>query len=75
MLSRAQEIALTAYRDRLNPAQVSRRSHELQHRLTLLAKDQTEQIYLSSFPTALPEVRKGTRVKAGGTAHSHTGAT
>ena len=34
-------------------------------RLILLAKDKTEQIYLASFPTALPDVRKGIRVKAG----------
>lgn len=42
-----------------------RRIHELQHQLTLLAKDKTQQIYLSSFPTALPDVRRGIRVKAG----------
>ena len=65
VLSRAQEIELTAYRVRLNPADLARRIHELQHRLTLLAKDKTEQIYLSSFPTALPDVCKVIRVKAG----------
>ncbi len=57
VLSRAQEVELTAYRDRLNPADLARRIHELQQRLILLAKDKTEQIYLSTFPTALPDVR------------------
>jgi hypothetical protein len=65
VLSRAQEIELTAYRDRLNPADLARRIHDLQQRLILLAKDKTEQIYLSTFPTALPDVRKGIRVKPG----------
>jgi hypothetical protein len=65
VLSRAQQVELTAYRDRLNPAELARRIHELQQRLILLAKDKTEQIYLSTFPTALPDVRKGIRVKAG----------
>jgi hypothetical protein len=29
-----------------------------------LAKHKTEQLYLASFPSALPEIRKGIRVKA-----------
>ena len=29
-----------------------------------LAKDKTEQLYLGSFPGALPDIRKGIRVKA-----------
>ncbi len=35
----------------------------VQH-LLKLAKDKTEQIYLASFSTALPDIRKGIRVKA-----------
>ena len=65
VLSPAQVRELTAYRDQFNPAHIARRIHELQHQLTLLAKDKTEQIYLASFPTALPNVRQGIRVKAG----------
>jgi len=32
--------------------------------LLKLAKGKTEQLYLASFPTALPNVRKGIRIKA-----------
>ena len=32
--------------------------------LLKLAKDKTEQLYLASLPSALPDVRKGIRVKA-----------
>ena len=32
--------------------------------LLTLAKDKTEQLYLASFPSALPDIRKGIRVKA-----------
>lgn len=30
----------------------------------VLAKDKTEQLYLASFPSALPDVRRGIRVQA-----------
>ena len=33
--------------------------------LLTLAKDKTEQLYLATVPTALPDVRKGIRIKAG----------
>lgn len=65
VLSPAQVNEPTAHRDRLNPADLARRIHELQTQLTLLAKNKTEQIYLASLPSALPDVRKGIRVKAG----------
>ncbi len=64
MLARAQEAELKAHRDELNPAQLARRIAALQDRLTLLAKDKTEQLYLASFPSALPDVSKGIRIKA-----------
>ena len=32
--------------------------------LLALAKDKTEHLYLASFPSALPDIRKGIRVKA-----------
>lgn len=38
---------------------------DLQNRLLLLAKEKTEQLYLASIPTALPDIRKGIRTKAG----------
>ncbi len=65
VLSAVQQRDLTAHRDRLNPADIARRIHDLQSQLTLLDKDKTEQIYLATFPTALPDIRKGIRVKAG----------
>ena len=53
-----------AYRDTLNPADLARRIADLQQRLLVLAKDKTEQLYLASFPSALPNVRRGIRVQA-----------
>jgi transposase InsO family protein len=64
ILSRAQQAALTAHRDSLNPAALGRRIADLQNRLLVLSKDKTEQLYLASLPSALPDVRKGIRVPA-----------
>lgn len=64
VLSRAQQAALTAHRDSLNPAQLARQIADLQNRLLVLSKDKTEQLYLASFPSALPDVHKGIRIPA-----------
>jgi len=64
VLAPTQEAELVAYRDSLNPAQIGREIADLQAVLLKLAKDKTEQLYLASFPTALPDVRKGIRIKA-----------
>lgn len=64
VLSPAQQAELTAYRDSLNPAKIGREIADLQNRLLLLAKEKTEQLYLASIPTALPDIRKGIRTKA-----------
>ncbi len=64
VLDPAQEAELLAYRDWLNPAGIGRQIAELQVMLLTLAKDKTEQLYLASFPSALPNIRKGIRVKA-----------
>lgn len=64
VLSPAQRAELTAYRDSLNPAKIAREIAELQTRLLVMAKEKTEQLYLASIPSALPDVRKGVRVKA-----------
>ena len=61
VLSAAQQADLVAYRDGLNPAKIGREIADLQNRLLLLAKEKTEQLYLSSLPTALPDIRKGIR--------------
>ena len=61
----AQQAELIAYRDSLNPAKIGREIADLQNRLLLLAKEKTEQLYLASIPTALPDIRKGIRTKAG----------
>ena len=63
VLSPAQQADLLAYRDSLNPAQIGRQIADLQNRLLLLAKEKTEQIYLASIPSALPDIRKGVRIK------------
>ena len=64
VLAPAQEAELVAYRESLNPAQIARDIADLQAVLLKLAKDKTEQLYLASFPTALPDVRQGIRIKA-----------
>lgn len=65
VLSAAQQAELIAYRDALNPAAIGRQIAALQNRLLLLAKDKTEQIYLATIQSALPDLRKGVRVKTG----------
>jgi hypothetical protein len=65
VLSLAQQTDLIAYRDSLNPAKLGRQIADLQNRLLILAKEKTEQLYLASLPTALPDIRKGIRTKAG----------
>jgi transposase InsO family protein len=65
VLSPAQQADLIAYRDGLNPAKIGREIADLQNRLLILAKEKTEQLYLASIPTALPDIRKGIRTKAG----------
>lgn len=64
MLSPAQEADLVTYREGLNPAAIAREIADLQAVLLKLAKDKTEQLYLASFPTPLPDVRNGIRIKA-----------
>ncbi|MGH3801922.1 MAG: DDE-type integrase/transposase/recombinase [Pseudonocardiaceae bacterium] len=63
VLTSAQQVELVAYRDSLNPAAIGRQIADLQTVLLKLAKDKTEQLYLDSIPTALPDVRKGIRIK------------
>ena len=46
------------------PAAIAREIADLQALLLKLAKDKTEQLYLASIPSDLPEVRKGIRIKA-----------
>ena len=65
VLSTTQQADLIAYRDSLNPAAIGRQIGDLQNRLLILAKDKTEQIYLSSLPSALPDVHQGVRIKTG----------
>lgn len=64
MLSPAQQADLVTYRDGLNPAKIGREIADLQNRLLILAKEKTEQLYLASLPTALPDIRNGIRIKA-----------
>jgi hypothetical protein len=63
VLSPAQQADLIAYRNGLNPAKIGREIADLQAGLLRLAKDKTEQLYLSSIPAALPDVKAGIRVK------------
>jgi len=55
---------LIAYRDGLNSAKIGREIADLQNRLLILAKEKTEQLYLATLPTALPDLRKGIRIRA-----------
>lgn len=64
VLAPAQAAALLAHRDSLNPAEIGRRITNLQTLLLKHAKDKTEQLYLATIPTALPDIRRGIRLKA-----------
>jgi hypothetical protein len=64
VLAPAQAAELVVYRDSLNPAKIAREIADLQAVLLKLAKEKTEQLYLASIPSALPDTRKGVRVKA-----------
>ena len=64
ILSPAQQAEQIAYRDSLNPAKIARDIAECQSQLLVLAKEKTEQLYLASVPSALPDVRRGIRTKA-----------
>ena len=64
VLAPAQVAELVAYRDSLNPAAIARQIADLQAVLLKLAKEKTEQLYLASIPTELPDLRKGIRIKA-----------
>ena len=44
---------------------IAREIADIQAVLLTLAKDKTEQLYLATIPTALPDVRRGIRIKAG----------
>lgn len=65
VLSPKQVKEMTIYRDSLNPAKIATEIGRVQDRLLVLSREKTEQLYLSSFPSALPDVRKGVRVKTG----------
>jgi hypothetical protein len=64
VLAPSQQSELIAHRDSLNPAAIGRHIADLQTALLKLAKDKTEQLYLASFPSALPDIGKGIRIKA-----------
>ncbi|WP_202616238.1 hypothetical protein [Actinomyces sp. 432] len=63
VLTDKQKQELIAYRNQLNPAAITRRISELQDVLIALAKDKTDQLYLAQFPSVLPDVHKGIRIK------------
>lgn len=65
VLSPKQVEEMTAYRNGLNPAKIAAEIARIQDRLLVLSSKKTEQLYLASFPSALPDVRKGVRVKTG----------
>lgn len=64
ILSPAQQIEMTAYRDHLDPDAIAHQIADLQAVLMKLAAEKTTQLYYSMIPTALPDIRKGIRIKA-----------
>lgn len=63
VLSPTQVEEMTAYRDGLNPTKIAAEIARVQDRLLVLSRSKTGQLYLASFPSVLPDVRKGVRVK------------
>ncbi|QPL04771.1 hypothetical protein ID810_08305 [Actinomyces respiraculi] len=63
MLADKQKQELIAYRDRLDPAAITRRIGELQDVLIVLAKDTTGQLDLAQLPSVPPDVHKSIRLK------------
>ena len=64
VLSRTQQATMTAYRDSLDPDAIAHQIADLQTVLMKLAAEKTDQLYLAAIPSALPDLRKGVRVKA-----------
>ncbi len=62
ILSPAQEAELRERRDRLNPAELTRRIHSLQDRLTGLARDQTLALQAENT-RPLPDTARGVRLR------------
>jgi len=62
VLSPTQQAELLAYRATLNPAEIGRRISEIQLRLTAIAKAKTEQMVLTAFPPALPDIVRGIHI-------------
>ena len=48
----------------MNPAKIARDIARCQSQLLIMAKEKTEQLYLATIPSELPDVRRGIRVKA-----------
>jgi len=46
---------MTGYRDSLNPAKIAAEIAQIKERLLVLSRKETEQFYLTSFPSAPPE--------------------
>lgn len=63
MLSPAQIAELTAYRDRLNPADLARRIQTIQDRFTGTARQTTLDLQAAAV-TPLPDTARGVRRKA-----------
>lgn len=61
-ISPTQQRDLLAYRSSLNPAAIGREIADLQAVRIKLAAEKTDQLYPASFPTALPDIRRGVRV-------------
>lgn len=63
VLSPAQQASLTAYRDRLNPADLARRIQSLQDRLTALAREATLDLQAAATPKPLPDTARSVRLR------------
>lgn len=62
VLSSAQEAELRAYRDGLNPAEIARRIHTIQDRLTGLARAKTLELQ-ASLDQPLPDTTHGVKLR------------
>ena len=71
VLSPQQVKEMTTYRYSLNPKRIAAEIARVQNRPPVLSAKKAEQLYVVSFSSALPDVRKGVRVTTGSVSRAY----